>query len=660
MFATEARLQLQLIGRFALADGLGAPIVLSSRRARGLLAYLLLQPHQTEVRGKLCGLFWSDRGEAQARASLRQCLSELRAALPESSRHCVIVDRETVRLHPEAVATDTSALIDASREGCGDALGDLLKRAGASRLLEDVELAGLFAEWLEVARSQFDRELAHGVRSWILKAESERDWTALRDVAGAYLLRDPVDEIVAAALIRAATALGDISSARRRFESLRVALGQAFGVVPGAEAVAALNFTPGQGALPRQRSPGRPAVRSPAIATPGRPLVMIADIDSSHLEGEGRSLGSILKSEILAGLSAFRDFQVTSAAENPEEREGGEWLQRGPGYILGGNIWRSSNGLRFTAHLTRAFDRRVIWSERIEVSYAQVTEAVDRIIIKIIGAVSPVIEADLEHGGTTGLDSQYTRYVAARAAAAAPTTFEQAKSAAADLEALIADDPTFILPYLPLARLYNTDFAFTRPLSSGATERSRAFTLAKAALGRDRGYIYAYTLVGWCHLRQSRWDAARTHFEQALALNPFHPDRVMEVGFGFLFLGDVARARELLQRSLLLNPTPKDIYYIDLAFLETIDGNHDQSSSYLDLVTELTTWGLLYKAMNATLSGSPSQELNEAFLQHAKALWDPNKSFTPDGVLKWAANDHPLAPETLRKRFLDSVHQTLF
>ena len=134
----------------------------------------------------------------------------------------------------------------------------------------------------------------------------------------------------------------------------------------------------------------------------------------------------------------------------------------------------------------------------------------------------------------------------------------------------------------------------------------------------------------------------------------------MNVGFGFLFLGDVARASELLNRSLLLNPTPKDIYYIDLALLEMTSGNYRRSSDYLELIAQPSTWSLLYKAMNATLRGSPSRSLNEAFLQRARALWDPHRPFTPDAVLKWAGNYHPFALETLRKQFLDGVYQNLF
>ncbi len=658
MLATAGALQIQLIGRFAMADPGGASVALKGRRARGLFAYLQFQQNQTETRGKLCNLFWGDRGETQARASLRQCLSELRASLPEAFRYCIVAEREFVRLDSSAVATDVSEIRKAVAEGSPETLCRLVQRAATARLLEDLELPGPFAEWLDLTRTQFDRNLGHGVYTLLKACEAQRDWSGTRDLAEAYFLRDPVDEIVAASLMRAEVALGYVSSARRRLKDLREALHKTFGVEPGMGTLAALKILPDVAEVAPSRD-GRDKFRRTSPER-GPPSVVVADLDSSNLTEEDRSLAGIVKMEVVGGLSGFRDFRVTATSATLSECDSEAWLQRGAGYLLGGNIWRSTHGIRLTAQLVRTSDQQVIWSERVEVSYAKMTEAVDRIIAKIIGAVSPVIDADLQRGATTWLDDQYRRYVAARGAAAAPASFEKAQHAVAELEALIAEDPAFILPYLPLARLYNTDFAYTRPLSSTAAERARAFSLAKNALSRDRGHIYAYTVVGWCHLRQGQWSAARTHFEQALVLNPFHADRMMDIGYGYLFLGEIERAEELLQRCLMLNPTPKDDYYIDLSLLEIIRNDYERSSIYQDLVAHPTTWSLLYRAMNADLSGRADPDLTQAFMDRARALWDPLVPFTAETVLRWVASDHPLAPPALREHFLAGVRHTLF
>ncbi len=76
-------LTLHLTGPFrAECDGKSQTAL--SRRAQGMLAYLACQPGMRAERGELADLLWSDRGEDQARASLRQELSMLRKVLGET------------------------------------------------------------------------------------------------------------------------------------------------------------------------------------------------------------------------------------------------------------------------------------------------------------------------------------------------------------------------------------------------------------------------------------------------------------------------------------------------------------------------------------------------------------------------------------------------
>lgn len=71
----------------ACATLFGSPVItdtngqmLIGRRARAIIGYLLLSDTLRATRERLVGLFWPDRGAIQARASLRQCLVELRGA----------------------------------------------------------------------------------------------------------------------------------------------------------------------------------------------------------------------------------------------------------------------------------------------------------------------------------------------------------------------------------------------------------------------------------------------------------------------------------------------------------------------------------------------------------------------------------------------------
>jgi TolB-like protein/Flp pilus assembly protein TadD len=96
-------LRLTIFGGFSLAGPDGAEIPLKSRKAKGLLAYLALSPGQTRSREEIMALLWSDRGEVQARASLRQVLSGLRKDFGRAAMTALIVTNDAVALDPDKV-----------------------------------------------------------------------------------------------------------------------------------------------------------------------------------------------------------------------------------------------------------------------------------------------------------------------------------------------------------------------------------------------------------------------------------------------------------------------------------------------------------------------------------------------------------------------------
>ncbi len=98
-------LKLRHSGVFAARDESGAEIAGLSRRSQALLAYLSLQTGMRVERGYLADLLWSDRGEDQARASLRQELSLLRRALADG---VIGSNRQHVWLDPSSVEIESA------------------------------------------------------------------------------------------------------------------------------------------------------------------------------------------------------------------------------------------------------------------------------------------------------------------------------------------------------------------------------------------------------------------------------------------------------------------------------------------------------------------------------------------------------------------------
>ncbi len=179
---------IRLLGEFRLSSADGAPVSISSRRLRGLLAYLVFAPDHAATRERLCGLLWGDRGEMQARASLRQCLVELKALLAADSLDIVDLGRERIALKAGALDTDLAALKRALELDDAAAVG-MLSSMGAERFLGDLDLDGTFREWVAQTRSRVDRDISAAVIAHLERLEARGDWQAVRRTADIYSVR---------------------------------------------------------------------------------------------------------------------------------------------------------------------------------------------------------------------------------------------------------------------------------------------------------------------------------------------------------------------------------------------------------------------------------------------------------------------------------------
>src|SRR5262245_60169304 len=166
MDRTSNLLQVRLLGGFELRSGLGCDAAPPGRKVRALLACLALSPSKPWPREKLMALLWSDRGEEQARASLRQALAELRRALGEPSP--LRAQHDAVSLDPAMIVLDTVEFDRLARAGRLDEAmalyrGPLLDGHGVR---DDA-----FEEWLEVERSRL-HDLAVDVLDRLARSQS--------------------------------------------------------------------------------------------------------------------------------------------------------------------------------------------------------------------------------------------------------------------------------------------------------------------------------------------------------------------------------------------------------------------------------------------------------------------------------------------------------
>ena len=155
--STDPKFQLRLLGGFGLCDPTPShgAIVISSKKARALLAYVAMQEPMRVHRERLATLFWPDRVDRQARQNLRQCLASLRRDLARRADELLAMDGETIAIR-DVLTVDARQLREFSDTDSAATLDDAAALC-RGQFLSDLAMEGEeFCSWVTSERAQFD------------------------------------------------------------------------------------------------------------------------------------------------------------------------------------------------------------------------------------------------------------------------------------------------------------------------------------------------------------------------------------------------------------------------------------------------------------------------------------------------------------------------
>lgn len=589
-------MRLAVFGAPSLYDRTGRRISIGAR-ATALLTILAVEP-EPQSRVWIAKLLWSDRQAGQARASLRQCLVELRHAL---ARHGldfpIVADAREIRLLPDRLSTDVAHILSACAGRDRTALAKALDEAAARPLVSDLEPSSEFVDWVVATRRRIDGALDEALAEMLTRragTADDLDWEVSATLARARLAHDPSCPL----------------------------------------ATAVLRGRP----PPWQESPQRSPLLPLPLPADAPPAVYVPIFGHGDLEYEA-SLASALRDEIVSALSRFQEVRVVVL-------DGDHAFYRQSEHEVG---YRLSVTLRTTspregtvsARLETTSDQ-VLWGSRFPLVVDHFHAAIDGIVEQIAAAVAPTVERHLAGAAPHRPDGTlYERYLSARIRSMRPPDHAAARRVANELEDIVAQAPRFAPPKLALARLYNTDFAWTLAMSSGEAERVRALMLARSAVATDRGHVHGHSLLGWCHLRQQEWGAARRCFDEATRLNPYHAERLMEVAYGLIHLGDLEAGEALLRRCMAINPVSSDGFHFDLGVLALVRGDPILSSEHLSMIADPDCWGSIAKALADVQAHIPADSAIQAARDAIAAIWPTGRLPPLPSLRDWVASRHP-------------------
>src|SRR5688572_23910414 len=142
---SATRLLVRCLGRLRLEDQHGDQLQLRTRKARAVLAALALNGRPMS-RDALADLLWSDRGETQARSSLRQTIFELQH-FGVGNSPILVAGRDDLSARQDLLVTDIELIRSAASEGDWPRLLSLLSESEPGLLTDLDGLDGQFDDW---------------------------------------------------------------------------------------------------------------------------------------------------------------------------------------------------------------------------------------------------------------------------------------------------------------------------------------------------------------------------------------------------------------------------------------------------------------------------------------------------------------------------------
>lgn len=563
-----------------------------TRQTATLLAVLALAQPRGLTRDRLAAIFWPDRAELQARASLRQALTTLRRFLADSRHELrLIAEGETVCLEGPAAAVDVWHL----RRALG-APPRMPEAAALYRgdLLEGLALDGPLAAWLMPHRAELQRlalqlvaDLGH--RQPMDAAVA----TATEELARRLLARDPTAEPAWRALIRVFLARGEHNAARRELEACRRALAEELGVEPEAATTALLTEALPQRTIATSAAPPT----APAQCPPAPSSLVVMPFDNLGPPEDAYFAHGVVE-EITAALSRIRDFLVIARQSAyafqgsfVDVREVGREL--GVRYVVEGTVRRGGDRVRISVQLVDAASRAQLWSDRYDGEMTDIFAFQDAIAAQVAGAIQPSIRSSEIRTARSKAPESLTAYDLLLRAYPHFWAHDRAENALAIrlLDQALSHDPDYGVAmalkswchaqqacYMwahdsegeraTAVRLADRAAGLVEDHATGlvaigaaygiaTTDQARAALHIERALAIDPNHAWGWTRLGWATYLRGRPDEAIAHFDKALELSPLDP-LAFNVQFGKAaacsLKRDFAQAIELVEKGLNAHP----------------------------------------------------------------------------------------------------------
>lgn len=664
--APRHRFALSLLGGFTLTCD-DEPVVLTSRKAQALLAYLTLSPTAAEPRERLHGLLWSESSEEKARGSLRQTLHGLRDLFRSLGFDGLQVGREDVSLARPALEVDVRSVIDQVSQGVVHPLLAERTRLAETLLTNFEDIDPSFRVWLLIQRQSLHQQLQQRLEQALGAAEGER----VRPLAQALVNLDPTHEEACRRLMRDHAERGDIAGALRVYKRLWDLLDEDYGTEPSEPTQALIvrikNNEIGSPASAADPAPvdRQPAETAPAIAERssdpldlGRTFLIISEFDGSGVGPDLQYLVQGLRHELIARLVRFRDWSVLDGRGLGVNliRTATAGARR---FSLDASVRRAGEGFSVTLTIKEQPNERYVWSEVFALDLQSFHDLHQSFVRRIATALNIHISTErlIATARRPGIPlSAQERWLQGEQYVLALRADDWSRAAGL-FQSIIDEAPQFSPAYSGLVQIMNGEhLAFPGRRRLPETSK-RALALARTAVQTDPFDSRAQLCLAWAFALDGQFYQAEANFNLALNLNESDPWTLTSSALGVAFCGLHDRAVALANQALELNLEPSRSHWGYQTTLRFVCGDYagciEAAGRAQEAITNLPGWhaAALAHLGETAKAAAAGRRLIEVIRDH----WHGTEAPTDEAISSWFLGAFPIRLKADWERLRDGL-----
>jgi len=569
-------LKLNVLGRFEAQLPSGEIVSLPTRKTETLLTYLALVPGP-HSRDHLTNLLWSDRGEQQARNSLRQALNALKKLFDDVKPQPLQIDRINVNLANQSIEIDAFKLEELIQDQTP------LAAAQAANLYRGEFLEGVVVrdsngeEWLAAERDRFRRLATHALENALVTQLESGELNAARETGERLVSIDRLNESAWQQLMRVYATRGERNQALMAYKRCKDILEKELGVEPTLETTALqteiregtpdieTKFTPpGSGNLANIYYESAITAGLPVPERSEKPSVAVLPFKNLGRESDSDYFAHGLTRGINANLCRYHELIVIdshSAFEYLDAHANTENFARqlGVQYLGSGSIRQAGNRIRISAQLIEAATGKMIWADNLERAFDDVFILEDEIATRIASNLANRIEDESIASAVRKPPDSMSAFDCVLRARQYKDSYDQDGITAARtlLERAIELDPMYAAAYAYLAHNHVKE-SEAEWCGSRLDTLKKAVELSRKAVALDESDSFAHMAMGWAYMNQKKFDLAEIHLDRAIDCNPNDYDAYCTKCYFLAFTGGADEAAACGTRALQLNPLAPD------------------------------------------------------------------------------------------------------